>query len=88
MVRLLLNDALVSAQGNGFLFCHPGFEDPVLLQAAKSASSTTLNPSSFKLRPWEYTPSLALTFPTETFPLEYFMQGWYFGFAHCCTRYN
>lgn len=43
-----------------------GYEDPVLLLAAQSSSS------SYALRPWEFSPSLALTFPSSTYPVEYF----------------
>ena len=45
-----------------------GYQDPVLLLAAQSSSS------SYALRPWEFTPSLALTFPSKSHPTDYFGQ--------------
>lgn len=45
-----------------------GYEDPVLFLAAQSSSG------DYALRPWEYIPSLALTFPSSTHPIEYFSQ--------------
>lgn len=70
--RLLFDAALVAGNG-GMLVTRPleewlyGFEDPLLRLGAVAA-----DPTSFHLRPWEYTPSLALTFSSATEPLEYF----------------
>ena len=69
----LLFDAALGAGKGGLVVSRPlqewlyGFEDPVLRLGAAAA-----DPASFRLRPWEYTPSLALTFSSATEPLEYF----------------
>ncbi|RMZ54053.1 hypothetical protein APUTEX25_002630 [Auxenochlorella protothecoides] len=46
-----------------------GYEDPILLLAAKQ-----LHPTTWQLMPWTYTPQLALAFPTEDAPLRFFQQ--------------
>ena len=52
-----------------------GFEDPLLTIAAVQAAQQSGNPSSYKLKPWLYTPSLALAFPSKEAPIEYLSQG-------------
>ena len=47
-----------------------GFEDPLLLVAAQAAA-----PDTYRLAPWTYTPSLALSFATEEEPMWYFGNG-------------
>ena len=70
--KVLFDAALVAGNG-GLVVQRPleewlyGFEDPLLRLGAVAA-----DPTSFHLRPWEYTPSLALTFASAAEPLEYF----------------
>lgn len=52
-----------------------GFEDPILLAGAQAASAATGTPDAYKLTPWLYTPSLAVTFNTSLQPVEYFENG-------------
>lgn len=69
----MLFDAALLAGNGGLVVSRPlqewlyGFEDPVLRLGAAAA-----DPASFHLRPWEYTPALALTFSSADEPLEYF----------------
>ena len=65
--------AALAAGGGGLVVSRPlnewlnGFEDPLLKLGAVAA-----DPTLFHLRPWEYTPSLALTFSSADEPLVYF----------------
>lgn len=52
-----------------------GFEDRLLTIAAMQAAQQSGSPSSYKLKPWLYTPSLALSFPSKEAPIEYLSQG-------------
>ena len=52
-----------------------GFEDPLLIIAAMQAAQQSGSPSSYKLKPWLYTPSLALAFPSKDAPVEYLSEG-------------
>lgn len=45
----------------------PGYEDPLLLLAAKN-----LYPTAWKLMPWVYTPQLALAFANQSAPMDFF----------------
>ena len=57
-----------------------GYEDPLLLAAAQAESKL------YYLSPWLYTPSLALTFPTEDYPVKYFEAGRFgCGMSLMCT---
>lgn len=66
----------VTAGGGGMILTKTvdtwlyGFEDPLLLTAAQAAA-----PGTYRLTPWTYTPFIALTFPNETTPMDYFQHG-------------
>jgi hypothetical protein len=49
-----------------------GFDDPLLLTAAQGAAAAAGAPEAYRLAPWLYRPSLALSFSTREEPLEYF----------------
>ena len=57
---------------------YAGFEDPLLLTAAQGAAAAAGTPEAYRLTPWLYKPSIALTFPTKEAPLEYFEEGKFF----------
>jgi hypothetical protein len=52
-----------------------GFDDPLLLTAAQGMAASAGAPEAYRLAPWTYKPSIALTFPTKDYPVEYFEQG-------------
>jgi hypothetical protein len=75
----------LQAGGGGLLMTRPivewlyGFEDPILLSAAQGMAG-------YKLMPWIYKPSLALSFSSRDEPLEWLHNGEYTGTVHveCC----
>jgi len=69
----VLLDAAIPPGGGGIVIARPlsewlyAYENPLLRLGAVAA-----DPTAFHLRPWEYTPSLALTFSSADEPLQYF----------------
>ena len=45
------------------------------MTAAQGAAAAAGVPDAYRLTPWTYTPSIALTYATKDEPVEYFEQG-------------